>query len=199
MLSCIFFGLTPVYAQSVDTAPPSLQIDTIEEADRLDAQVFTATVTDNQAVGSVVLFYRFDSETEFVEGVMSRIGNTDRFSFIVPRSSVTTTVSAIQYYVEAKDEAGNRVLEGFSFDPLERLLLDSSATVASDAVSAESESSSLLGSMSTGQKIVIGLAGIIVVGALVSAGDSSSGGGGDGPSGPTVPVTIISEPFNATR
>jgi len=197
MLSLLASGLSPAYAQTLDTEPPRLSIDALEEADKSEAQVFTVTATDNQSIGSVTLFYRLDSESEFQDGEMQRSGESDRFSFTLPAEDISSSVNTVQYYIEARDDAGNRMLQGFSFDPLERVLLDQSESVSSNTP-ASSESTSLLSSLSTGQKVVIGVAGIIVIGALVSAG----GGGSDGDSsgaGPGVPVEITVEPLNAFR
>lgn len=197
ILSLTMFGVLPASAQTLDTEPPRLGIDELEESDRSASQEFIVTATDNQGIGSVVLFYRLDPDAEFLNENMQRSGESDRFSFTLPAEEIAPSNSVIQYYIEATDEAGNRMLQGFSFDPLERSLLDQSE-LAAGTVTEEAESSSFLGSLSTGQKVVIAVAGIIVIGALASAG----GGGSDSDSsssGPMVPVTITTPPLNASR
>lgn len=197
MLSCVVVGLTPAYAQTLDTEPPKVGIDTVTEASRNDSQVFTITATDNQSIAFIHLHYRLSPNANYQKGTMTRVGETDLYSFTIPAASLSSAVDSVQYYIEAKDDAGNRTLQGFSFDPLERTLLDSPATLASSNAQADASSTSLLGSLSTTQKVVIGVVGLVVVGALVSAAGGSSDDGGTGV--PTVPVTIISQPLNASQ
>lgn len=197
MLSCLVFGLSPTYAQTLDTEPPEVGIDPIEESDRTDNQIFTVTATDNQGIDSLTFFYRLDADSEYASGNMSRIGESDRFTFTVPAQSITSSANSIQYYIEARDNAGNRTLQGFSFDPVERLLVDRPASLASEQAADDTEDTSLLGSLSTTQKVAIGVVGLVVVGALVS----SAGGGSESESSssPMVPVTIVTDPLISFR
>lgn len=183
---------SPVYAQVLDTEPPRVGFDTVGEAFKGDSQVFTVTATDDQVIESIVFRYRLSSDTDYQRGDMTRIGDTDLYSFTIPAESISDSVEVIQYYIEAKDEAGNRTLQGFSFDPVERILLERSADVLVASDQTDTASSSFLGSLSTTQKVVFGVVGVVVLGALIS-----SAGGGGGSNVETVPVVIEVEPLDA--
>ncbi len=192
------FYTTTASAQSQDTEPPNVTFEQINEARKGDSQVFTVTATDNVGIDSVVIFYRMSTEQPYDMEVMPRIGDTNLFSYSLNASAIPESANGIQYYIEAKDSAGNRTLEGFSFDPFERVLLDRASSTVANAAQAESESDSLIGSMSTTQKVLYGALGLVVVGALVSAASDS----GDD-SGPTqssgVPLTITVNPLITTQ
>ena len=182
---------TTANAQALDFEPPLIGADASTEVFRGEPQVFTVTATDNQGVNSLVIYYRLGPDAEYRSGSMQRIGDTDLFSFTIPAQSIPATVNVIQYYIEASDFEGNRTLEGFSFSPVERVLLDKPATVAGSESGQSGESSSLLGSLSTTQKVVFGVLGLVVVGALVAV--ASDSGGDSVQSDPAVPVTIVVE------
>jgi len=195
IVATMLFALSPTYAQTLDTEPPKVGFDSVDEARKGDAQVFTVSATDNQSVATLVFLYRFGVEDTYERGEMSRIGETDLYSITIPSQDIPSAVDVIEYYIEAKDEAGNRTLQGVSFDPLKRSLVDRPASLANNKPAAQ-ESTSLLGSLSTTQKIAVGVVGVLVVGALVSAADSGSDGDSGGQ---MVPVTIESDPLTRSR
>ncbi len=194
-LSCLSLFATTAAAQSRDTEPPTITFDEVEETRKGDSQVFTVTAADNVGVDSLEFFYRFGSDQQYAISVMRRIGGTDLFTFTLQADDIPERADVIQYYLEAKDEEGNRTLRGFSFDPLERVLLAGSATGLAGTEQAKPDSSSLLGSLSTTEKILYGALGVVIVGALVAAAGSGGDddGGGSGASG--VPVTITVDPL----
>ena len=189
LLLATSFTYTNAGAQTLDFEPPRIGADASTEVFRGEPQVFTVTATDNAGVDSLVIYYRLGVDAEYVSGRMQRIGGTDLFSFTIPADSIPATVNVIQYYIEASDFEGNRTLEGFSFSPVERILLDEPASVAGSDSRQSGESSSLLGSLSTTQKVVYGAVGLVIVGALVAV--ASDSGGGSGSSDQTVPTTIV--------
>ena len=187
--------LTPqAYAQALDTQPPDVGFDTVDEARKGDSQVFTVTATDNKAIQSIVIFYRMGPDADYQRADMSQIGETDLYTLLIPADAIPESTEVIQYYIEARDEAGNRTLQGFSFDPAERALVDSPSSTAGDTLAADSTSppaqedtDTVLGSLSTTQKVVYTTLGVIVVGALIAA--ASGGGGGAG--GETTQLTLV--------
>ena len=186
----IILGLTsavpgPVMAQAIDSEPPQVTFDRLGEGVRDDTQVVSATVTDNVAVESVVLHYRFDNEASYRTIPMSRLASTDIYSASVEPSSGD---ELMLYYLETRDSSGNRTLEGFSFDPIERVLV--AANVVATTADAPSGTA-----ISTRSKILYGVLGLVVVGALAAAAGGSSGGGGGGDG--NVPVTVITDPLVA--
>lgn len=166
------------WAQSLDTDPPTIDFKPVVEGMKGDSQVFSATVSDDREVAAVLLHYRLDDESEYQNRTMTPIGTTGIFTTTV---RIDNSVDVIQYYIEATDTAGNRTLQGFAFDPIERQLLGGQVPAAEPAREVEPAPG-----MSTGRKILYGVLGLIVVGALASAAGGSGGGSGT----PTVPVTI---------
>lgn len=172
------------WAQTLDTDPPRIDFKPVVEGLKGDSQVFSATVSDDREVASVMLHYRLDNESTYQNRTMSPIGSTGIFSTTL---KVDSTVEVIQYYIEAMDEAGNRTLQGFAFDPIERQLLDRQVPAAQTATTVPEPG------MSTGRKILYGVLGLVVVGALASAAGGSGDSGGS--SNPDVPVTITVRPL----
>ena len=180
-----FVGVAPLsaMAQATDSEPPQITFDRLVEGVRNDTQVVSATVTDNVKVESVILHYRFDDEATYRSVPMDRLASTDIYSASVEPSSGD---ELMLYYLETRDGSGNRTIEGFSFDPIERVLIPAS-TVAAGA------EAPVAAQMSTRNKILYGVLGIVIVGALAAAAGGSSGGGENG----NVPVTVITDPLIA--
>ncbi|MGQ7844077.1 hypothetical protein ACUNV4_06360 [Granulosicoccus sp. 3-233] len=176
---------TKAWAQDLDSSPPVIESRAVEQGFKGETQVFTATVTDDRGVAAVFLHYRLDGESVYQDRRMEPLGSTGIYS-----TSLTTDsdVDVIQYYIEATDLAENRTLQGFAFDPIERELVERALPVA-DAPAAEAPAPG----MSTGRKVLYGVLGLVVVGALASAagGSGSSGGTSD----QNVDVTIVVEPL----
>jgi len=109
-------------AQGVfDINPPVIELDESNEGIAGETQVFTAQVTDDRALRDVKLYYRFSGQDAYIDLFMTRLGDTDYFS-----ANVNTTDSetrSIEYYIQARDEGGNRVIKGFAFDPFVRFLI----------------------------------------------------------------------------
>lgn len=183
LMSSVGLCVPQVHAQTLDTEPPDVGFDAVDESRKGDSQVFTVTATDNESIQSVVIFYRLGPDATYQATDMTRIGATDLYTLTIPAESIPQSVELIQYYIEAKDQAGNRTLQGFSFDPAERVLVDFGSTNAvntspqtEEQAEPEPRSESVLGSLSTTQKVVYTALGVIVVGALIAAAGSDSEG-----------------------
>lgn len=181
-LSMAVLSTTPrlALAQTADINPPVIEFDSIPTGNRGDKQVFAATVIDDVAVQSVKLYYRFEEETAFLDRTMKMLGASGIYTITLDTDEVPESASFIQYYLEASDTVGNRSLQGFAFDPLERQIVSATqvaTTAPSEPIASEG--------MSLNQKLLIGAVGILVLGALASSG----GGGSSTPAG--VPVTVV--------
>ena len=186
LLTMTLFSVSnTAWAQDLDSDPPVIELEIVNEGVRGETQVFSATVTDNVSVTSVMLNFRYDGETGYSSASMTLIPNTSIYTASLDPGPITA--NAIEYYVEARDGGDNRTLQGFSFDPLDRAL------VTADAITASAESQGT--SLSTNRKIIYGVLGLLVVGALAASSSGSSGGGNTGRPGPEVPTQIIVEPF----
>ncbi len=186
LLTMTLFAFSNVaWAQDLDSEPPVIELEVVNEGVRGETQVFSATVTDNVLVTSVILNFRYDGEAGYSSASMTLIPNTSIYTASLDPAPVTA--NAIEYYVEARDGGDNRTLQGFSFDPLERAMVSADSVVAS----ADTQGTSL----STNRKIIYGVLGLLVVGALAASSSSGSSGGGTGGQGPDVPTQILVEPF----
>ncbi len=185
LLTMTLFSISnTAWAQNLDSEPPVIELEIVNEGVRSETQVFSATVTDNIAVTSVMLNFRYDGERSYSSASMTQIPNTSIYTVSLDPGPINA--NAIEYYVEARDAGDNRTLQGFSFDPLDRAL------VTADAVTSSVDTQGT--SLSTNRKIIYGVLGLLVVGALAASSSSSSGGSTGGP-GPDVPTQIIVEPF----
>lgn len=181
-LSVVVLSAVPrlAMAQTTDIDPPVIEFEAISSGNTGDSQVFAATVVDNVSVKSVTLFYRFAEDTNYQTREMGMLGSSGIFTVTIDSSEVPQSAGFIQYYLEAFDGVGNRTLQGFAFDPLERQLV----TVTEVAVVPAAEPIAAEG-MPLNRKIIYGAVGLLIVGVLASA----SGGGGGSSAG--VPVTVV--------
>lgn len=181
-----------VWAQSLDSAPPVVEFQPVDEGIRGESQVFTATVSDNESVRSVVLHYRFSGDSRYETRAMQAMENTDVYRATVETKDATEGVNSIQYFIEATDDAGNRTLEGFAFNPIERLLVVEQVAVdnAGSNVAADSSPIPATG-MSTRRKVLYGLLGVVAVAVLASASSSDGGSGSE----EGVELTVVVEPL----
>ena len=189
LLASTLLVLPPqAFAQAGDTDPPRIEFEPVEQGVAGDTQVVSAGITDDAEIEAVTLHYRLGPADAYESIAMEPLGGTSIYSASV--ETADTGAEVLQYYVEARDGAGNRSIRGFAFDPLERTLVEPGAP----AVVAESASVPETG-LSTRQKVLYGVLGVIAVGAIAAAAGGGSGGGGDSPSaddpGDGIPVTII--------
>ena len=168
-------------AQTKDIDPPTIDFEAIAKGITGDKQVFAATVIDDVAVQSVQLFYRFGEDMQYLNRDMTLLGSSGIYTATLDSVEVPKDTKFIQYYLEAADGAGNRSLQGFAFDPLERELVSATAV----PVSSPNEPIATNG-LSLNKKILFGAIGILVLGVL-----ASSSGGSGGASAAGVPVTVV--------
>lgn len=184
----------PAQAQDVDREAPAITFEPLKEGRAGDTQVFSASVSDDVVVDTVTLHYRYAAEGVYRAVPMEALAGTDIHT--VSLEGIDRNVSIIQYYIEARDASGNRSVEGFAFDPLERALVEGAAPIAAASAT---EAQTIAPGMSTGRKVLYGVLGIIAVGALASlAGGSDDGGSGTGvrDDDPTdVRVTFVVDPL----
>lgn len=111
--------LSPLLAQTstkVDRLPPVIQHRPfLATLDVEDPVIFRATVTDNQALHKVHIFYRITGEKRFTKIKMEQVGQKEYLT-IVPQRFVLR--EGIEYYIQASDTAGNIATQGFPNAPL---------------------------------------------------------------------------------
>jgi len=93
--------------------------------------VFSAEVTDNVAVKSVILFYRPPKDKQFSSVFMQRQNETSN-TYSVRLSEEQISNKGVEYYIRAEDASGNTLLHGFSFSPIVLSFSGLAANVISD-------------------------------------------------------------------
>jgi len=121
-----------------------------------------------------------------------KVGDTELYTYTIAADLIDSSAERIEYYIDARDATGNRTLQGVSFDPLKRVLVDPAEEFQAVSDTGSSDRFLSISSLSTTQKIVYGALGVLVVGALIAASSSSggSGGGAATTTGPEVTITI---------
>lgn len=164
-------------ATSVDYEPPQLDHEVVDRGVAGESQVFLATVSDDQAIEQVTLFYRFRGDEQYASLPMTPLDQSDNYTATVNTTARDTR--NIEYYIEARDASGNRVVQGFVFEPLARVMEPAPLAIGEADESAEAPPEG----MSLTRKIVYVALGVLVVGGIAAAIDNSSGSNDDNDSG----------------
>lgn len=111
---------TPGQAQEADSLAPIIELEELSEGVADRSQVFTVQIAEDQELQDATLYYRREGQLPFTPAPMEALGTTGFFSVSIPtdRSDLRT----IEYYVQARDQSGNRTDSGFAFDPYRRTL-----------------------------------------------------------------------------
>lgn len=180
---------------SIDIEPPVIELEETTSGIAGESQVFTALVIDNQALKDVKLYYRYTGQGPFNSVLMQPLSDTGYFTAKIPTARLETR--SIEYYLQARDQNGNRVVNGYAFDPLVRKLTTQQrpqpqiVTAPVDTPPPSNENN-----QSGGIKWWHIALGVLAAGAL--AGLSSDGGddGNNPGTGNSVPITLTATPPN---
>lgn len=132
-LSLTVFSTPSVLAQNPDTEGPVIELEELIEGVADQTQVFTVLIAEDVLLRDATLYYRREGQLPFTPAPMRALGDTGYYSVSIPTDN--TDLRTIEYYVQARDIAGNRTVSGFAFDPYQRRLKASSRIPAS--ISAE--------------------------------------------------------------
>jgi len=105
------------WSTNIDIDPPVIEHEALKTGVPGEPQEFNAIVIDDRGLESVQLFHRSRPGGDYESVVMTN--EASNFSAIV---ETQLGQREIQYYIEALDTGGNRVLKGFPFFPLVRPL-----------------------------------------------------------------------------
>jgi len=176
---------------SADIEPPVIELQETPEGIAGESQVFTALVIDDQSLLDVKLYYRYTGQSPFTSVTMQALSDTGFYTATIGTDSEETR--AIEYYLQARDQGGNRTVHGYAFDPLIRTL---GASLAGDSplsrTEATADNSTAESSSGSGVKWWHIALGVLAAGALAGlvSGSGDDGGGSD----PSVPVTLTVSP-----
>ena len=119
MLSLCIAAL-PSRAQETDTVAPIIELEELEDGVADRSQVFTVQIAEDVGLQDATLYYRREGQLPFTPAPMQPLGNTGFYSVSIPTDN--SDLRTIEYYVQARDLAGNRTVSGFAFDPYRRTL-----------------------------------------------------------------------------
>lgn len=166
---------------SPDTRSPLIELEAVAESQAEESQVFTAQVVDDRLLKDVLLYHRRTGQQAFTPTPMTVLGDSAYYT-----ASINTDpedLRSIEYYVQARDESGNRTVEGYAFDPYTRVLIENEALVLT--AQAKPETTPAFNTSSIRWWHIA--AGILVAGAIASA---AKGGGSDSSDDATAPLTF---------
>ena len=181
----------PSWGSGIDIDPPVIDHEALETGDSGQAQEFRAGVVDDRGLRRVWLFHRDKSGAQYSSVPMRQVEGTSEFVVTI---DTLVGQNRIEYYIEAVDTGGNRVLKGFPFFPLVRQLNGVTEPAPPPPVQAEEPKRNTL------IYVALGVAAAVGVGlALLSGGggDDGNDGGNDPDQMPepgTVPLTIVVSP-----
>ncbi len=168
----------------IDIDPPVIDHEALETGIPGQPQQFSAVVIDDRGLSHVVLFHRDRSGAQYQSAEMEQVGNTSEYT-----AQIETSLgqNSVEYYIEALDIGGNRVLKGFPFFPLVRELDPGPASSPQTAETPEPNNRLLY--------VVLGVAAVGLAALLLGGGDDSVNPEPEQPGpGPTVPITITVTP-----
>lgn len=196
-LSCA----TQLHAQSsLDTNAPVIELNPIAEIQADTSQSFTAQVVDNVQLKDVALYYRRSGQVPFASAMMTRLGQSAYFTVSIDTDP--DDLRSIEYYIQARDESGNRTVEGFAFDPYTLVILPSEAPLSAANTSEPSQTTTAIASPPAEKKSLLGglsldkvrwwhvAGGVLLAGAVATLANSGGSSGSSTSSGDTVPLTI---------
>ncbi len=173
-LSQILVGMSSANAQSglIDVEPPLIEHDVIGAVEADIRQTFFATVVDDGELDSVSLYYRFLNDPAYSTVLMNRVSFSSTYIAHIPTDA--SSDRDIEYYIQARDKAGNRTVRGFAFNPLLREINYGTAPPLSTQAAAPTETTdSAPGKKRTVLYVVLGVLALGLVAGL--AGQQSDG------------------------
>lgn len=173
----------------LDIDPPVIDHEALEIGVAGESQLFSAQIIDDKGIEYVDMYYRASANNDYLKAPMAATSGSDRYTVTVPTE---LGQARIEYYIEAADTGGNRVLKGFPFFPLVRNL-----NVPVPVQPTITTSTSVEESGGGQSKLLYVLLGALAVGLLVSASSGGDGNDNGTGTGGDVPLTInITSPAN---
>ncbi|MBX2881401.1 MAG: hypothetical protein KTR32_15765 [Granulosicoccus sp.] len=163
---------TDVRAQTVDTTPPVIELEELIEGVADLSQVFTVQIAEESTLQDATLYYRRAGEQPYLSAPMEPLGNSGYYSVTIETDP--NDLRAIEYYVQARDEAGNRSVSGYAFEPYVRSLRIADPITQSTEIDSGPEPEPAPPSLLQNRWVQIGL-GILAVGITASLLDDDDG------------------------
>lgn len=171
------FAVSQTNDTTADTVAPVIELEQLEEATADRTQVFTVQIAEDIQLRDATLYYRRAGQLPYTPAEMKPLGTSGFYSVSIPTD--TSDLRAIEYYVQARDEAGNRTVSGFAFDPYLRSLASSTQAEGQQRVEQVSPSPASQPNNSPSffqRRWVQVTLGVIAAGVIVSLADDDGGG-----------------------
>lgn len=122
-VSCLFISGV-ASAQSVDapvdTIAPVIELEEFSQGVADATQVFTVQIAEETKLKDATLYYRRSGQQPYTSEPLTPLGTSGFYTASIETDP--TDLRSIEYYVQARDEAGNRTISGYAFDPYQRTL-----------------------------------------------------------------------------
>ncbi|MEE9335276.1 MAG: hypothetical protein V3U65_14400 [Granulosicoccaceae bacterium] len=169
------FGVAPTFAQqtgsTIDLDPPLIEHEIISEVESNTRQTFVASVVDDDELESVRMFYRFSGEPTYSSVLMNRVSYSS--SYIAQINTDPNIATTIEYYIQARDQSGNRTVRGYAFNPLMRSITVEDAGLAGNTRNTGLKDTSATESGRSRKTLYI-VIGVLTLGLLASLANSGS-------------------------
>jgi len=192
-LSQTLVGMSSAHAQSgpIDVEPPLIEHEIVSTVTADARQSFFATVVDDDELDSVSLYYRFQNDPTYSSVPMNRVSFSSTYIAHVPTSRASDR--NIEYYIQARDKAGNRTVRGYAFNPLVREINLAGEEPAASTTSTGTTAASGGSRVRTILYVVLGILTLGVIAGSASRSNSSSpapGGGNCSDGLCTITITV---------
>lgn len=173
-LAQTLLGVSAAYAQSgaIDVEPPLIEHDVVSAVEADIRQSFFASVVDDNQLDSVSLYYRFENDPAYSSVLMNRVSYSSTYIAHIPTDA--SSDRNIEYYIQARDKAGNRTVRGYAFNPLVREIRApesaASSTVADNAPAAKEP---ITIKRKTAVYVVLGVLALGFLASSATGGDST--------------------------
>ncbi len=159
----------------IDVEPPLIEHQTISEVEADSRQSFFATVVDDDELDSVTLFYRFDNDPTYSTALMNRVSFSSTYIAHIPTNPASDR--NIEYYIQARDKAGNRTVRGYAFNPLLRVIKVAEPSLTAPVSTPETTAAATTQTSGTKRVIyvVLGVLAAGLVASLAGAGKTDEG------------------------
>jgi hypothetical protein len=187
LVSLVFQPLFTLSAQAQEPRLPAADVSAPDiEHEKITKKItvgqplaISVTATDDTGIKSVILYYRVTGDAKFKYLTMVKGEGSDKYSVEIPKDDVR--IPGVEYYIEAADLAGNKVLRGYSFSPLKIVVVpegyqETAVTKAPPKPKPEEKKKEK--GFFARNWIWIGL-GVLAAGGLAAAVGGGGGGGGD--------------------
>lgn len=160
-----------------DSLAPVIELEELSQSVADATQVFTVQIAEETELKDATLYYRRSGQQPYATAPLTPLGTSGFYTASIKTDP--TDLRSIEYYVQARDAAGNRTISGFAFDPYQRTLAPAAVAQiqpeAADASNASENSGISTREPFYKRRWVQVAAGVVTVGIIAAALRSEDG------------------------